>query len=451
MIIFLLITFLLLLLFGAFITTGKDITSPSFLFIAPFVAASICAFAYSKDWDLQMHLSTFFVLGFGCFLFALICSIVHSTVGVRIRKRGINTSIKSKEVSAYQFVINVKATKVIPIIIFQLLSIFVVSSSMRTAVARYGISGDFVNIMYWFREYHLFSDNEVTLSSLASNMRLASIAFSYIWIYIICNNYVLKQKNKNLILMLLSVLLGIANSVILGARGEAIQIIVAVYIIFCLLKRKYNNWKPDIKFKQIFITGIVAMALLLSFKASGDMLGRNVVANASISAIDEVAKYLGAEIKNLDIYLQQRETWPETFPGSQTFGQMLSWIGYRVGVDWDIEIYLPFQKVNGISLGNVYTAFYAYIMDFGYIGFIILTSLFAFIAQLLYEYISEEKKTQIINFRIILNSYMLFLVIFSFFGERFFAYTMNISLIKYILIWKLMIWYVTNLRIKVYT
>jgi oligosaccharide repeat unit polymerase len=122
---------------------------------------------------------------------------------------------------------------------------------------------------------------------------------------------------------------------------------------------------------------------------------------------------MGAEIKNLDIYLENPFEGNQ-MAGSQTFGVILSWISKRLHLGWNVETVLPFQKVGGISLGNVYKVFYAYIYDFGYVGAAILTMVFAVLVQLIYEYATLERKRKI-NFRIILNSYVLSLVVFSFF------------------------------------
>jgi oligosaccharide repeat unit polymerase len=273
------------------------------------------------------------------------------------------------------------------------------------------------------------------------------MAVTYIWIYIICNDFICKAKIKNLLPMVASIALGVINGVMLGSRGEAIQLVVAVIVTYLFLLKKYNGWQSGLKFRQIFLIAVILLALAFGFKASGDLLGRNSVIHYSTSAMDEVAKYLGAEIKNLDIYLEAPFEKAE-MTGSQTFGIILSWINAKFHLGWNVKTVLPFQKVDEISLGNVYTVFYAYIYDFGYIGFVILTALFAVLVQLIYEYAPLEKRTQKINFMIILNSYTLFLVAFSFFGERFFAAVLNTSFVKYILIWKFMIWFVTKLKVK---
>ena len=384
-----------------------------------------------------MHFNTFCVLFFGCLLFTMGCWGVHIIVAPKLKKKAKRRLIGAKETITR---IDVSIWKIIIIIAVQALSLYIVSRDMRAVVGRYGISGDFALIMYRFREYHLFSDKDVALSSLSSNIRLFSIAVSYVWIYIVCNNFIGKFRNKKMIPMLFSIVLGVVNCVVLGSRGEAIQLIVAAFVIFVFLQKKYNGWKSNIKFRQIVIVGIIIFGVMYGFKASGDLLGRSSVSNYHTSAVDELAKYLGAEIKNLDTYLENPfNSIPDAIPGGQTFGFSLGWLSNLFGINWKISSELPFQRVNGISLGNVYTVFYAYIYDFGYIGLVVLTLLMSFFCQLIYEHLIVERKKTKINFRIIVNSYVLFLVAFSFFGERFFTYVINISMIKYLLIWKLMI------------
>ena len=444
MLIYILVFLLVVILYWAYKYVGKDVASPAFLFVAPFVVACICASIYRHKWLLVMNIDTFVILLGGCFEMVSFCWIIHVTIGKRIKKR-----IEKQKKFPIE-IINVAGSKIFLISLFQVLSLYVVSKSMKAEVAKYGISGSFITVMYWYREWHMFSSKyDVNISSLASNMRLVSIAVSYIWIYILVNNFICKKKGKYTGLMLGSLALGVLNCVILGARGEAIQLVVAVYAIYCFLQRKYNDWKPNIKLKQLVLTAIIAMSFLLGFKATGDMLGRSSVKNYNISAIDEVAKYLGAEIANLNIYLSNRKSWEKTFPGGQTFGNILGWIANKLNIDWTITNYLPFQKVNNISLGNVYTTFYAYICDFGFLGNIVLTAILAIIVQIIYEYMAVEKKKEVINYKIIINSYLIFLIAFSFFGERFFSYVLNISFIKYLIIWKALIWYITKIKFKI--
>lgn len=283
---------------------------------------------------------------------------------------------------------------------------------------------------------------------MATNLRLFSIASCYIWIYIFVNNRVLKIKTRNEILLIISFGLGIANSVILGARGEALQLIFALVSVWFFIKRKHNNWKANIKFKQIIVLMAGLLFMLVIFKSTGDLLGRSSVIAVTTSAIDEVAKYLGAEIKNLDLFLNEKHSNPVVF-GEQTFSVLLTWIDEKYGMGWNIKSILTFRRINGISLGNVYTLYAPLIYDFGYVGAMIMIVVMAAFSQYLYENVLLTKNSKVINGKIILNSYILFLIAFSFFGERVFSSVLNFSFYKYILIWLFMIWFTTKVHFKV--
>lgn len=438
MLILLLVVTLTIILIWGYIENDQDLSSPAVLFTAPFLVATICAMAYSDKWSLNMHINTFLVMASGCLIFSFTCVIIHKSVGNKRKNAACKHYRKDSKP------INVSAWRVLSIILLQMFSLFVVIKDMRATVGKYGVSGKLTVVMYWYREWHMFKDRDVSISSLSSNLRLFSIAASYIWIYILCNNIVCEKKGKNSILMLLSIALGMINGVILGARGDAIQIIVATYVMFVVLKRKHNGWKPNIKIEHIILIGIALFGIMYGFKATGNLLGRNSVVQYNSTAIDEAAKYLGAEIKNLDIYLEKpfRNVAPY-MRGSQTFGYIMEWINHKANLGWVIEQDLPFQKINSLSLGNVYTVFYPFIYDFGYLGMGILTFVMAALSQLIYETVLIYRKNEIISIAIIINSYVLFLITFSFFGERFFSYILNTSFIKYIVIWEMLTWFVT--------
>lgn len=327
---------------------GKDLMSPAFLYTAPFCIALLCGAVYADKWSLELHFNTFVTILCGAFLFVLICTIVHFSYGKWLLKT-------SKKKDNRCTAINVESWKIVLTIIVQCISLYVVVGSMRASLAKYGISGNLSLLMYYFRSYSLFSEYSVGISELAIDLRLFSIAVCYIWIYVFVNNRILKIKAKNEILLIISFGLGIANSVILGARGEALQLIFALVVIWFFIKRKNNNWKSNIKFKQIIVLMVGLLFVLVFFKSAGDLLGRNSVIASTTSATDEIAKYLGAEIKNLDSFLNEEYSKPVVF-GEQTFSVLLTWIDAKYGMGWNIDSILAFRRVNGISLGTVVSA-----------------------------------------------------------------------------------------------
>jgi len=433
--IYLLLMLMTVLAFFSYLSMEKDIVSPPVVFVCPFCAALICAAVYKDTWELDIHLNTMAVLLGGCFMFYLASLLVHMICRAMVR----STIKKHREISILNDpAIYIAGWKIWIFMAFQVLSLVIVIKDMRSLLSGYGISGSLPTLMSNFRQYHMFEENKINISSIPSNIRTFAIAGTYPLIYVFANNIVCRKTRATSLLALIgSILLGAFNCVILGARGEALQLIFAFIVVLFTLRRQYNGWKADIEFKQLFGLVLVAVVALGLFKYAGQMLGRGV--SSKISVVDEAAKYLGAQIKNLDLFLENPKREPQIW-GGQTFGTFLSWIGDKLHLNWKAEQILPFNKVNGISLGNVYTVFYAFYYDFGFAGVLVLPFINGILAQLFYEGMPRGSGNGRINFSVVLNSYILFLIAFSFFGERFFSAVLNITFIKYLVIWKVLIY-----------
>jgi oligosaccharide repeat unit polymerase len=123
---------------------------------------------------------------------------------------------------------------------------------------------------------------------------------------------------------------------------------------------------------------------LLSFQSLVDLLGRTSSIRENL--FDYLAKYSGAQIKNLDIFLQEQTSNKSVIWGKNSFYTLIQWLGPYIGItDNNYNLDLPFRAVNGYGLGNVYTTFYAYIYDFGYNGMLILVGIMAVVSQYFYE------------------------------------------------------------------
>ena len=117
--------------------------------------------------------------------------------------------------------------------------------------------------------------------------------------------------------------------------------------------------------------------------------------------------------------------------------------------DWVYPLDLPYQTANGLNTGNIYTTFYAYIYDFGYIGIIILPFIIGFVSEIIYI---KAKNTNLnnekINLSIILYSYIFYTLAFSFFSNKFFEGTCTPTFIKYVIIWLLLKYIIQKMSVK---
>ncbi len=302
------------------------------------------------------------------------------------------------------------------------------------------MNGSFDNISETIQKYSKikFSDEQVKLPKLVSLARLVTNALSYWFCYIIINNYIAQKKID--FLSILIVILGIISSVILGSRGGAINIILAMIAIYTVIKNKKNGYGKDITKKFILKILIILGVILLTFQMTGSLLGRKSNSKTAISNMnffDYLSIYCGAQIKNLDTYLQEDNIDNENlYWGSQTFVYVIRYFGGKL--NWSNSYYaltLPMRKVDGFNLGNVYTTFYPYIYDFGYIGEIILVAIMAIIAQLVYETCRSVTLKSKPKVSILVYSYIFSTIVFSFFSNKFYENIFNKQFLNMILLW----------------
>ena len=168
------------------------------------------------------------------------------------------------------------------------------------------------------------------------------------------------------------------------------------------------------------------------------IMGRNMQSN---SIFDYLSVYLGAEVKNLDLFLQEKNNIEKnTIWGSQTFIAIIATWGKKIGFNGyhEYKLDLPFRSVNGVGLGNVYTTFYPYIYDFGYIGCIVLVAIMAILSQVCYEIIKKIRGKKNVQICVLIYGVIYSCLLLSFFSNKFFENIFSMNFIKYIVIWFLL-------------
>ena len=96
---------------------------------------------------------------------------------------------------------------------------------------------------------------------------------------------------------------------------------------------------------------------------------------------------------------------------------------------------LPFQKIGNFSLGNVYTTFYPYIYDFGYVGIPILVTIMAVVSQLFFELAKREKISQVPGIMTLIYGYIFPTIVQVFFSNKFYEDLLDIKFIKICILW----------------
>lgn len=412
MLLIVLFLILFILLVGNYYLSDNDLFSPAVLFNFSFLFSVSWAILYSKKWDFIIHWNTFIVILSGVIAFSLgslTIKIIMKTFGNE--KLDIRNSVSNSKISNVTMAF---------IIVFQLFSYVYILKNILNLVG-----GSWISLSKSIYVYRLASvtDNPFVLTSLSGFLMIINLSFGFWFGYLFVESYVCKSCFN--VSYLIAIIIAIMVDSATGSRTSAVNTVIAMLFYFSYFSKKKNknrgiNGGLLLKYFTFFVI------LILAFQSFGLLLGRQV--NDNVGFFDYLAEYCGAEIKNLDTFLQLKHSTPLIF-GSQTF---YFFINQNLSL-FNIQRYtldLPFQSVNGYSLGNVYTTFYAFVYDFGYIGVPILSGIMGFISQFILELAKKQRDVSFPNIFTILYGYVTPLLVLSFFSNKFYETIVSVSFLR---------------------
>ncbi len=356
----------------------------------------------------------------------VVSSVVHQYYSYNLDMNLTENVVDPKTISNF---------KILPIIFVEVVTVLFTIYEIQRITPSNGLS----NSIALYRALSISPTNTVDLSlpRILNLMRLFTGAVGYFVGFLFMKDIVYRKKINYLYLVV--ILLSVVSDLMLGSRGGTMTILIGLFVFLYALYKKKKSWKSENNIKLIFgIVGIAA-AVILVFQGFANLLGRNT---SEYSFTYYLAIYLGAEIKNLDIFLQTVFPIQNGFFGEQTFMYIWKTISPYIGIDSSIlQFDLPFLSVNGYSLGNVYTVFYSYLYDFGYIGVPILVSLMAFISQVFFEKFKRFRLNQGVPISVLVYARIFSALAFSFFSNKFYENMFNFSFFEIIVIWILLNWF----------
>ena len=303
--------------------------------------------------------------------------------------------------------------------------------------AAYGIGGDFFESMVQYKLIMTFHDtDDILLASpwYRGSLLAISSSFAYFAIYVFMKKKVINGKfdliyGTNIFLYILLSFMG-------GSRSETFRIVTAVMFLWYIFYKIKKSKSFHIKFVLAKLATIMTIIVLI-FISFIFVIGRSKADMDLEAVITAIFVYAGAPIFNLDIYLGN--PWQQTHEifGELTFYRLISWIGSKFGDSSLVyELDLPFLSYQNYNLGNVYTTFYAFIYDFGFIGVIVLTAIMAAVCVWLYNKVRASRIMENnISFIVICYAYLVNDMIMLPFSNRFYETVVNIgTLYRFIII-----------------
>ena len=420
-----LILVLLVILWVAYNISHKELSAPAFIFVAPFILMCAIALAFSNMWDFELHWNTFLVIFIGNIAFVLGCAF-----GDRIAIG------KTFHYGTYCTAENVRVVKSWKYILLLLLQVVCYSVKLMY-IMRFGTSHGVANtisvcLVYYNNTVKFTTNETISFPSWLSLGLDISTVFGFVCACFLAQQLVLRKKEKkNLILLLVNFVLAIVGGVTSGGRGGSVQVIIAFIMAYLVLYQRKFEWKKSIPFKTILFVVIACVGIVALFCASVTWVGRYEVHLFG----RYIANYCGAQIFNLNYWLNNNPEFSRFF-GQQTFYPIIEkfasilgiseWADYHVGVD---SVYAA-----GYSTGNVFTTFYSYIMDCGYVGIVIMPIIFGIFSQMVYKFARKSPSKYPINAGMIFYCMIAYSIAFSFFGDKFGSLVFTFNMMKRIMI-----------------
>lgn len=413
---------LLLIMIFAYLINKRDIISPAVLFSFSFFFSSCWALAYAPKWNLKPSLTTMLVILLGTFEFVFITFVIRY-----ISDNVSNDLNNDNSKSASLIWKNIELKKSISIIFLELIAVYYRIAEIKKATGNSNLREATIII----RDAQLFgTGNPIVLPKMVAIAGTFTLALGFFYGYILIKKRILKHKIDfpSVIIFAISAY----SSTLSGGRSSMLVLFTSLIVYYFILMRlKNSNKKLGISFKNLIFGGSIGVAFLAIFQQLQFFLGRGSTATNQRSWVYNLAIYIGAEIKNLDLFISEKQ-FPITknLENSQTLFWLGNFWGKHVSKNGGNHLLdLPFRSVNGLYIGNVYTQYYQFLYDLGFFGVFIFVLIMAILAQLTYKKATNYLDNGRVPLSIVVYGYMTNTLLLSFFSNRFYETFFNLDFI----------------------
>lgn len=387
-----------LLIFSYFIFHGS-ISNPSFIIILGFLLSSVNLLQNQSIWQFNDEKTVFIVLG-GLLSFEIASGLVFSAY----KKRRI-----IGEFDIQFFNLNLKLILYLTIQILTYIAIIIIICKME---------GQSINSIHGISvalsSYHQEEINgNVSLPSWINWIYILLLSGNYLIIYFF--DYLVIKKNKISIILKLNIILILLGSLVTGNKTNIIMYLLALAIDYIILQQKYLKKLNTLNIKKILIAIVIIFLSFNVFKFITTIQGRTV---NGMDPFYNFSTYLGAPLKNFEIFITKQDTVNIGLFGSQTFKNSYEWLTELTGNAINIPNLYTYNWINGLGLGNVYSIYQQLYNDFGIIGSIFFMFLLGSFSTFIYCFALFKNNKSGVSFWLIYYSYLANALFLSYFSNK---------------------------------
>lgn len=425
----LLFTCLLALAYTTYRANGRKLLSPSVIYSTVFAISLAVGLTEYRNWDFTIHWNTFFLI--------LLSSIVFSCCGLATENANIKKQ-KTLDKNNSSYYIAIAPPILVCLAIIQFLVYIAVYHSMYLIVKNYRgrIWIDRTSVIGVYDQLLKFSDTDISLPLLISVSFLFCGTVGFTLVYVLSNNFLVKHKSHEsgfvpktmTVLLLVNIFLSLFGTILSGGRTNFIFFVIGSAIIFALIYfRVFEISSIRITARLFLILILSALFIVSLFFMLLKLVGRTI---KGTSITYYFAWYVGAPVKNLDIYMQTPHHASRYF-GSMSFRSIYRKLGYNTPNSG----LTAFQQINGHQLGNVYTVLGDLYYDFGFWGALLGIAILSIVIHSIYRVALGELTRLSTCVAIITYGYLMRAVALVFFANQFSTAIGSFGFILRLIIW----------------
>lgn len=374
-----LIFFTAIMMVLSYLVFKKDIITPSFIVCGTYFFSVFSAYIAKifKLWnyvDLQPISVIIVIVGVASFVLGEY--IIRKKI-IMNKKNGLISEFLKKDIIVSK-IIHISNIKYLIITGFVISCLIIIYCQLIKIT---GISNNIPLMINSYRESTPLFNNSTkstSISTFAMQLYRISEIIAIVFMYIIINNIICKDKLLKNAKYVIPIFCFIATSLLIAGRSALIRLIIAGVFLTLLLMKKYYHKK--LNYKKIFLYGMIIIILLVPlFYCIMPLIGRNQRTNI----IEYVSFYVGSPVPSLNELIVRDELGHSNFWGEETFKGIQAFLS-KVNI---IQNYSPYQN-QWISFknlsNNTFTGLKTYYSDFGIIGVFVCQILFAFLLTILY-------------------------------------------------------------------
>lgn len=336
----------------------SDFLSPSLICCYMFFLASCAAFAGNRVWKVNIGFESIM-----CIIFFLIFVVLGEAVSkpVTLKSQVHIPGMRATDSREHVY-IRMNTILLLLLIAIAAYTFYRYYNLIFAFASAHGNPFGAAAMLKYYR-IGLNSGDSLSMNFLLTQSIQLCKFLSYVFVYIIINNFLYFKKINYLMIVYIAISWGIYG--LSSSRGGYINFISAYLILFfcCLMKK--NRWIfKKVRGKAILISIVAIVVFFYLFSYLGTFTGKTEQSNG---AINQITTYVGGSIVSFDSFIEDYSFSVMDTQPKETLSGIKDFFGY-FGFSFDYKIVdLEFYR-NGLLSTNVYTAIRRYVHDYSYLG-----------------------------------------------------------------------------------